>query len=193
MFWDILIFALSLLLIALLCLLLVAIIVVRKVKERLGRMFSQDIRELEKKLDKLGRKHPKDDRTMLIERLIKKESFNAGVVGFFTGLGGLLTLPIALPIDMLASIKIQSRLAKFLIHEADASSELSESAKMKIMAVVFGSGKMTAVSRGLAVSLTKKYAPQLVLKAVPLVGGVVGFLMDYFGTRTVAKLVSARA
>ncbi|WOO42818.1 hypothetical protein [Rubellicoccus peritrichatus] len=189
MFWDLLYLFFSLSLIALLCLFLVALIVVRKIKERLERLFSQDIRELEKKLEKLSRKYPNDDRARLVERVIKRESFNAGVVGFFTGLGGLLTLPIALPIDMLASIKIQSRLVEFLLHEASASGELTEAEKLKVMAIVFGAGKVTDVGGKLALSLTTKYAPQVVLKSIPLLGGVVGFAMDYISTRAVAKLV----
>jgi hypothetical protein len=187
MFIDILLLILFLGLIAMLCLILVALIVARKFKEHYDKIFSEDVSLLHNKVERLRIKFPNDSDNQLLERLIKSESMNAGIIGFLTGLGGLVTLPITLPIDIIATIRIQYRLVEYIIHKDKNVDSSIDTEPVKSFALLFGANKITDAGGKFAIVLITQYAPQVLLKSIPLLGGIVGFLIDYMGTRGVAK------
>jgi len=55
----------------------------------------------------LGYKYPSLTKKQLAEKVISGESFKNGWMGALTGFGGLATLPLTLPIDLIKALKIQ--------------------------------------------------------------------------------------
>ncbi len=47
-------------------------------------------------------------------RVINDQAFKAGLIGALTGIGGILTLPIAIPVDFALSAKIQAATIHFI-------------------------------------------------------------------------------
>jgi hypothetical protein len=53
-------------------------------------------------------------RDEIVQKIIRRQSFRCAVVGFITGFGGFFTLPIALPLDLLLSVRLQATMVKFI-------------------------------------------------------------------------------
>ncbi|MFQ3223777.1 MAG: hypothetical protein ACI8Z5_000016 [Lentimonas sp.] len=173
-------------------LLLVALIVARRIRGKVSKLFSEDISYLTQKEARYRRHFPDEDEAQILQRIIRSESRVAGTVGFFAGLGGVITLPITLPINILATIRIQYRLAEFLISKGNNRSLRIDTQRAKALAVVFGSSRLSEAGSKVAIRTAGKYAPQAALKCIPLIGALTGFLIDYYGTRAVGKLTIKR-
>ena len=171
-------------------LLLVVLIVARRIRDKVGKLFSEDISHLTRKEATYRQRFPNEDEAQILQRVIRSEARIAGTVGFFAGLGGIVTLPITLPINILATIRIQYRLAEFLISKQESQSLRIDTQRAKALAVVFGSSRLSDAGIQVAIRTAGKYAPQAALKCIPLIGAITGFLIDYYGTRTVGKLTS---
>ena len=75
-------------------LLLVVLIVARRIRDKVGKLFSEDISHLTRKEATYRQRFPNEDEAQILQRVIRSEARIAGTVGFFAGLGGIVTLPI---------------------------------------------------------------------------------------------------
>ena len=171
-------------------LLLVVLIIARRIRGKVSTLFSEDISHLTQKEATYRQRFPKEDEAQILQRVIRSEARIAGTVGFFAGLGGVITLPITLPINILATIRIQYRLAEFLISKQANRPLRTDTQRAKALAVVFGSSRLSDAGSKVAIRTAGKYAPQVALKCIPLIGAITGFLIDYYGTRAIGKLTS---
>jgi uncharacterized protein (DUF697 family) len=151
-----------------------------------------------------------------IDALIKWETTKNFTSGFVTGLGGLLTLPLALPAGFAASWVIQARMAAAIarIYGHDLRSErmrtlivatlvgdsVAEIATASGIRVGSGIAKAVAdrVSRRGFIEFSRRVGSRLLrmagekssvnlMKGVPLIGGIAGGTVDAVGCRIVGK------
>ena len=151
-----------------------------------------------------------------IDALINWETSKNFTSGFVTGLGGLLTLPFALPAGFAASWVIQARLAAAIarIYGHDLHSErirtlivatlvgdsIAEIATASGIRVGSGVAKAVAdrVSRRGLIEFSRRVGSRLLrmagqksslnlMKGVPLIGGIAGGTVDAIGCRIVGK------
>ena len=151
-----------------------------------------------------------------IDALIKWETTKNFTSGFVTGLGGLLTLPFALPAGFAASWVIQARMAAAIarIYGHDLHSErirtlivatlvgdsIAEIATASGIRVGSGVAKAVAdrVSRRGFIEFSRRVGSRLLrmagqkssvslMKGVPLIGGIAGGTLDAVGCRIVGK------
>ncbi len=144
-----------------------------------------------------------------IDRWIRLAWTQAGAAGFVTNLGGLVTLPVALPANFLGTAAVQMRLiAK--IAAARGYDVNSDEVKTFVFACLLGNAALDAL-REAGVRVGLRVAPavltrlnQTVLtrllarfgamgaasltKVVPLLGGVVGGGLDAASTRVVGRM-----
>src|SRR5258707_11941515 len=80
----------------------------------LQRLVTPDVGAMQRKLGALRAANPTLSNEALIGMIIRQQSFKCGVIGAITGLGGFITLPVALPIDILMSMRIQSAMVQFI-------------------------------------------------------------------------------
>ena len=73
----------------------------------------QDIDEY---VNKLKSQNPGISNDDLAKKIVRRKSMKNGLVGAVTGLGGLITLPLAVPVDLIASWKIQIFIALTVAH-----------------------------------------------------------------------------
>lgn len=164
---------------------------------------------------KLREQNPGISDDDLARKIVSRRSLKNGMVGAATGLGGVLTLPVALPGNLIATWKIQVFTICCVAH-AYGHTRATADLKTDIYIVMAGEGAKQPLKRfGIEAStaVTKKvvdkYITREVMKKlwgvlgrkiitkagqksltsftrmVPLVGAPVGFLFDWSMARTV--------
>jgi hypothetical protein len=155
-----------------------------------------------------------------IKHLIRTHVAAAGVQGFATNIGGLITLPVTLPANLTASYLVQTHLIASIaaVHGHDLESDEVQTAilvcllgnagteLLKKAGIKVGS-KLTMnlieripaqlireVNKRVGFTLLAKYgtskAAVTLAKGVPLVGGVIGGTFDAVTTRAVGAFAS---
>ena len=128
------------------------------------------------------------DKAEITRKLIHREANRAGVVGLLTGVGGLPTLPITVPVDLLATLRIQANMVRLigLLHGADSTSK--EISDMGLWVVTAGSQQATAVSGTVLRQFLVKGLSKSALKIVPLLGGVIGYALNWSSTQAMGRM-----
>lgn len=168
-------------------------------------------------VDKLRSQNPGISNDDLAKKIVNRKSTKNGLVGAATGLGGLITLPITVPVDLAASWKIQISMAISIAHVYGHDVKTID-IKTDIYLILAGDSAKEALKRlGIEVSkeFTKKaiskhitkevmkkiwvIIPQKILtkageksltsfmKMVPLVGAPVGYLFDWTAAQAVGR------
>lgn len=150
------------------------------------------------------------------KELIKYQVVKCGTSGFVTGLGGLITLPVALPANVTSVLYIQLRMVAAIAYiggfdvQSDQvqtltyacltgsaiSNVLKETGikigeKVAISAINKIPGKvLTSINQKVGFRLVTKFGTKGVVnlvKLVPVAGGVVGGAMDMSSTQIIAR------
>ena len=154
-----------------------------------------------------------------VEALIRWETSKNFTTGFLTGLGGILTLPVSVPAALGAAWVVQARLAGAIAHiyGHDLRSDrvrtlvllslVGDSAKEVVKRVGIEIGKksfhqlLMKIPGRVLIEINKKVGYRLITKAgekgiinltkaVPIVGGVVGGIVDATGCYAVGNIAT---
>ena len=144
-----------------------------------------------------------------IDKFIKFQQAKCATSGFLTGLGGILTLPVAIPANITSVIYVQVRMiatiakmrgydlkddqVKTLVYVSltgQAAIDILKQAGIKI-----GTKMSTVLIKRMPIEiigfrLVTKFGEKGVInlgKVVPIVGGVIGGTVDVVGTNTIGK------
>ena len=149
--------------------------------------------------------------------LIRWQNTKAGTSGFLTGLGGIITLPVAIPANVASVMYVQIRMIAAIAHMGgynlndDRVKSLvflcltgnADKDILKDVGIVVGkklaenaikniSGKtIVAINKKVGFRLLTKFGEKGVInlgKAIPLLGGVVGATFDSVSTNTVGNI-----
>ena len=71
-------------------------------------VISSDPEEVTNYINKLRSENPEFTNKQIAEKIVNEQSINSGLLGAVTGLGGLITLPATIPIDLVKAYKIQA-------------------------------------------------------------------------------------
>ncbi|MBD2039718.1 EcsC family protein [Microcoleus sp. FACHB-672] len=74
----------------------------------INMMISSDPEEINKYLNKIRSENPTLSKRAIAEKIIDEQSINSGVLGAVAGLGGLITLPATIPINIVKFWRIQA-------------------------------------------------------------------------------------
>lgn len=151
-----------------------------------------------------------------IDELITWQCRKCGTSGFITGLGGLVTLPVAIPANILSVLYMQLRMVAaiaYMCHEDIYSDKVQTMAYLCLC----GSGMVDvlknagiecgkkgavilikklpgeiikAINRAVRFRLFTKFGSKGIInlgKAVPVIGGVVGGGSDFYTTKVIGK------
>lgn len=125
----------------------------------------------------------------LISKVVHQEAFKCGVVGAITGFGGFVTLPIAIPVDMVLTARYQATMVSF-IAKINGYEESLEN-KMTTYAIMTGSTELSK----LTIAALKSYAPRIIGKSlsklIPFLGAVLGFIVNYTMAQSLARAAQA--
>jgi hypothetical protein len=151
-----------------------------------------------------------------VNRLISWQTAKATTSGFLTGLGGLLTMPVAIPANLGSVVFIHVRMSAAIAIMAghDPRSDRTQTLAfltlvgnsvkdvLKDIGIVIGrkvasnmigkiSGEViTKINQKVGFRLLTKFGQKGIFnlgRAVPVLGGILGGTVDYFATRAVGK------
>ncbi len=143
---------------------------------------------LERLVAKKRARYPRLSTRRLSKKLIHRQAARAGLVGFATGVGGLPALPIAIPIDLAATIKLQSNLVHLLRIAGGDRVRAEEVSEASLWLVTTGGQELAAASGAMVRKLVVKTLSKSLLKFLPLLGGLVGFALNWASTQTLGRL-----
>lgn len=151
------------------------------------------------------------------EALVRWQNVKSGTSGFITGLGGLITIPLALPANVMSVLYVQIRMIAALAImggndvrddrvktmvlvclAGDAARDVLKKAGVAVAtAVTKGLIKqipktlITQINKAVGMRLITKFGTKGVInlgKAVPLLGGVLGAAMDAAATNAIGNV-----
>ncbi|EHQ88932.1 EcsC family protein [Desulfosporosinus youngiae] len=153
----------------------------------------------------------------LAKKILHRKSIKNGFIGAATGLGGLITLPVTIPADLICSWRIQASMA-FSISYVYGHTKDTTDLKTDLYLILAGDSAKEALKKiGIEASkaITKKAVEKYItkdimlkiwsvvgrkvitkageksltsfMKMVPLVGAPVGFSFDWAATQAVGK------
>lgn len=148
-----------------------------------------DLAKLEAKLEAFRKEDPNITDQELIDKVVHQEAFKCGVVGAVTGFGGFVTLPIAIPVDMVLTARYQATMVSF-IAKINGYEESLEN-KMTTYAIMTGSTELSK----LTVATMRRFAPSIIGKSlsklIPFFGAILGFVVNYTMARSLARAAQA--
>jgi len=158
-----------------------------------------------------------NDPRQCAKALVHWQTTKAGISGFLTGLGGIITLPVTIPVNLASVLYVQIRMiaaiavmggydikddrVKSLVYACMAGNSAKDI--LKDVGVVVGkrlaiqsikniSGKtITTINQKVGFRLLTKFGEKGVInlgKTVPLLGGVIGGAFDVVATKAIAKI-----
>lgn len=153
----------------------------------------------------------------LAKKVLHRKSLKNGLVGAATGLGGLITLPVTIPTDLICSWRIQASMAfsiayvyghtkdttdlktdLYLILAGDSAKEALKRIGIEASKAVTKKAVEKYITRDVMTKIWKVISQKIITKAgeksltsfmkmVPLVGAPVGFAFDWAAAKTVGK------
>ncbi len=161
------------------------------------------------------------DKESGIRSLVHVQTLKTTLTGFLTGLGGMITLPVAVPADIASSMYVNMRMvgAIALLRGYDLKNDrvrtmvfatiTGETLKDAIKSIGVKTGEKMAkeaINKYLTRDVIKKINEAIckrfitrsgekgiinATKCVPVVGGIISGAFDFAGTRAIAKLAKA--
>lgn len=152
-------------------------------KRQLEKLVAPSTEALFEQYQEMYTQQPDVDTRVHIQKIINKQAFKCGLVGAVTGVGGFITLPITLPIDVFLSVQIQAAMVEFIAsaygHPEDRDSQVAT------YMIMSGSGEVTQMtSRVVMRYAVRRLTGKFLSKFVPLLGAVVGFAVNYMLARS---------
>ena len=149
--------------------------------------------------------------------LVHWQELKTGTTGFLTGLGGIITLPVAVPVDVADQLYVNTRMVSAIAYMGgyDLDSDQTKTfvyatiAGMSVSDVVkrfgisfgykFGEKLVTKIPGAIIIEINKLVGFRLLtkfgtkgivnlVKVVPFLGGVVGGAVDVIGTSSIGSL-----
>jgi hypothetical protein len=130
-----------------------------------------------------------------LEHFISWQTMKCAATGFASGLGGLFTLPVTVPLDVAANLYVQLRMIAVIAH-LNGHNARSDRVKAMALACLLGN-EAKEIVKDISIEMSRMVAQRLVARAaqrgftqlgrlVPLVGGVVGGTIDALACQAVA-------
>lgn len=129
----------------------------------INRVIGSDPKEVINYIDKLRSDNPKLTSKQIAEKIVNEQSLNSGLSGAVTGLGGLITLPAMIPIDLVKAYKIQAftiRSIAYIYGYTPQNTDLKTDISLVLSNVSIEALKKLVITEAL------KTAPKHALKAV---------------------------
>jgi uncharacterized protein (DUF697 family) len=146
---------------------------------QLQSFFSADADDMNAQFERLRVKHPDARNIDLVHKVIRQQSMKCGLVGALTGLGGFLTLPIALPIDIFLSMRIQAAMVQFIASAYGQGEVGGTELRLRSYLVMTGSVRASQSTFRFVMRVALRLLGKSFAKLVPFIGAMVGYVINY--------------
>lgn len=159
------------------------IVVVITQRRRLARMMLADEGDLDRELKKLWSENHQSSEELIAQKVVNSASIMTAMFGLLTGVGGVFTIPMFLTIDTAATLRRQMRMVQliFALYNNQRSTD-------EYLILVLGGSS--------AGKILLKIFLRVIIKLpweIPLIGGLICALINYFVTQSIGKAAIARA
>lgn len=120
------------------------------------------------------RKWPNLSREELARKMVSTTAGKCGFIGFVTGAPGLFALPVTLPIDIVATGRLQASMIQALAYIYETDDDPDAIQRRGLMVMVGGGSLARSITR-----LSIKLIGPSLLKAVPVLGAIAGYAANY--------------
>lgn len=148
-------------------------------QRRLQAWLGRDVSNLHEEYHELLGPRYGLNQNQALERIIREQAFRAGTIGAITSVGGFVTLPIALPVDIVLSFRIQASLISFIGQLHAGSSMGSNSVNIKDYLIMTGSSRVTQSTTRFLISVALRILGKSFSKLIPVVGAFIGFGVNF--------------
>jgi uncharacterized protein (DUF697 family) len=152
------------------------------------RLTTPDVTELQQRFARMQAANPQVPVEVLVQQIIRQQALRSGIVGAVTGIGGFVTLPIALPIDLILSMSLQAAMIRFIATLYGHGNPDSQEAKLQTYLVMSGGTEVSGVSFRLIMRLVVRMLGESLAHLVPIFGAVVGFGINYAMAQATGKI-----
>ncbi|NWF70348.1 MAG: hypothetical protein HXY40_14775 [Chloroflexi bacterium] len=163
---------------------------VQRGSEIVGKLVTPDPVAMQKQYDTLQKRKPDLSRDKLIEDFIHGQALKCGAIGALTSFTGFITLPITLPLDVLASLRIQATMVQFIASAYGHNQPGELEKQVQSYLIMSGGMQVTEKTGGLVMKLIVRLLGQTFAKFVPFLGALVGFGVNYFFTQAAGRLAA---
>lgn len=150
--------------------------------------FNPDISELSRYYERQRASNPRATTEQLINQVIRRQAFRCGVVGAITGLGGFITLPIALPVDIVLSLRMQSALVEFIAHVYGQGRASETEQRIRTYLVMSGGRRASQAVFEVIMKFLLRVIGKSFAKLIPVIGAAVSFAVGYAVAQGVGRL-----
>lgn len=143
----------------------------------------------------LKAKNPTLPTEKLVAKIVHQQAVRAGLIGAVTSVGGLLTLPIGLGIDLFASARVQNATLFFIAQAFGAEGRipiigLNDALSMRVEGAArnFLIARGEQVARRMTQRLLVIIAEKSIAKIIPGIGLLIGFAVNYAIARGISEI-----
>lgn len=185
--------------VCLLCYVVPAIIIVivgalllRRGNQYLQESIAPDMEKIQAEFDRLRTQKPNVATDALVRGIIHRQALRSGVVGAVTGIGGFVTLPIALPIDLYASAQLQANMVSFIALAYGHKTVSPVEQRVLAYLITTGSAHVTQTTIAYVLRTVVRLLGKTLSKLVPVIGAVISFIINYVLTQAVGRIAVER-
>ncbi len=168
-----------------------AVIAFRRGSSFISGMIDPDVDRMQTSYDVLREKYPDKSADDLVQIIIRRQALRCGVVGAITGLGGFVTLPIAIPIDIVVSYRIQGAMVNFIARAYDYDPKILQEEQAVASLVMFGNQRLTTSGMRAATNLALDIGGKTLSKIIPFIGAIIGFVLNAATTQATGHVAAA--
>ncbi len=155
---------------------------------QISNFTSSDVPEMMAEMETYLQKNPRANKQQFIKKVIRRQSMKAGVVGALTGLGGFWTLPIALPADILISMRIQSATVDFIARAYGHGQYNAVESRVRDYLITTGGISATRNTTNMMTRFALRVLGKSFSKLIPFISAVISFVVNYSMARAGANV-----
>jgi hypothetical protein len=139
---------------------------------------------LHRRYQRLQTQRPWASRDALLGQIVAEQALRAGLIGAITGVGGVLTLPLGIAVDLALTLRIQINLVTF-IEQVYTGGVNAGAAQLRSVVIMTGSGRAARWTTAAAVNAVTRVLGKSFAKVLPIIGAIISFAVNYAIMRTV--------
>lgn len=156
-------------------------------KRQYDELVSTDAEKLYNDYLAMYQQNPNVDTAVLVKKIVNRQAFKCGVVGGITGLGGLFTLPLSLPIDLFLSARLQASMVEFMARAYGQSADAMDT-RVATYAILAGGDRITRYSVQYGTRLLTRITGKTLSKFIPFIGALLSFGINYMFAQSTARV-----